>query len=44
MLPSHGKDTLAGVEGAQRLLKAYVSVKWMVSVMAAWGEDMVCDH
>ncbi|KAH8120467.1 TIP-1 family-domain-containing protein [Phellopilus nigrolimitatus] len=39
----HGRDTknmTAGVEGTQRLIKAYVSARWIAGVMAAWGEDM----
>lgn len=31
----------SGVEGTQRLVKAYVSAKWMAAVMATWGEDLV---
>jgi hypothetical protein len=30
-----------GVEGVQRLVKAFVSAKWMAGVMAEWGEDVV---
>lgn len=36
-----GKSMTTGVEGAQRLMKAYVSAKWIAGVMAGWGEDMV---
>ena len=36
------KNMTSGVEGSQRLVKAYVSAKWVGSVMAAWGEDLVC--
>ncbi|EJD04214.1 uncharacterized protein FOMMEDRAFT_167449 [Fomitiporia mediterranea MF3/22] len=34
-----GKST-EGVEGARRILKAYISAKWMATVMANWGEDI----
>ena len=40
----HGTDTkrmTTGVEGVQRLVKAFVSAKWMGGVMASWGEDVV---
>ncbi|KAL5495515.1 hypothetical protein ACEPAI_978 [Sanghuangporus weigelae] len=41
--PSHGtngKNLTAGVEGSQRLIKAYVSATWIVHVMSSWGEDI----
>lgn len=41
----HGRDAkgmTAGVEGSQRLLKAFVSAKWVSEIMASWGEDVVC--
>ena len=40
----HGRDAkgmTAGVEGSQRLVKAYVSARWMAGIMTSWGEDMV---
>ena len=39
---SGNKNMTAGVEGSHRLIKAYVSARWMASVMASWGEDLVC--
>ncbi|THH05559.1 hypothetical protein EW145_g4700 [Phellinidium pouzarii] len=39
----HGRDSKSmtvGVDGSQRLVKAYVSAKWMAIVMALWGEDI----
>ncbi|KAL5535279.1 hypothetical protein ACEPAF_3373 [Sanghuangporus sanghuang] len=41
--PSHGmngKNLTAGVESSQRLIKAYVSSRWIVHVMSSWGEDI----
>ena len=41
----HGRDVkgmTAGVEGSQRLTKAFVSAKWMAGIMGSWGEDLVC--
>ena len=41
---THGRDSknmTSGVEGAQRLVKAYISARWMSSVLATWGEDLV---
>ena len=43
----HGTDTkrmTTGVQGVQRLVKAFVSAKWMAGVMGAWGEDVVRRH
>lgn len=39
-----GGDThrlTAGVEGVQRLCKAFVSAQYIASAMEAWGEDLV---
>ncbi|KAI5123752.1 hypothetical protein M0805_000343 [Coniferiporia weirii] len=39
----HGRDAknmTGGVEGLQRLVKAYASARWMATVMTSWGEDM----
>ncbi|KAL5534489.1 hypothetical protein ACEPAG_951 [Sanghuangporus baumii] len=36
----NGKNLTAGVEGSQRLIKAYVSAIWIVHVMSSWAEDL----
>lgn len=36
------KSMTSGTEGSQRLVKAYVSAKWMAKTLASWGEDLVC--
>ena len=38
---AEGKKAASEAGESQRLLKAYVSAKWMASVISGWGEDMV---
>lgn len=33
-----------GVEGLQRLLKAFVSARWITIAMQSWGEMLVSTH
>lgn len=35
------KRATTGIEGSSRLLKGYVSARWLAMVMTNWGEDIV---
>lgn len=35
------KRATAGIEGSSRLIKGYVSAKWVAMIMLSWGEDIV---
>ena len=35
------KKMTSGVEGTQRLVKAFLSTRYMISAMSLWGEDPV---
>jgi RAD50-interacting protein 1 len=41
--PSDRKRLIDGVEGLQRLLKAFVSARWITMAMQSWGEMLVRD-
>ena len=37
------KRTTSGVDGTQRLVKAFLSTKYIITAMELWGEDSVCE-